>query len=172
MVLYPAQRQVVSPVVLPRTANGRLKLCEFSAEQGELIFCRRANQRGLKQSNYLLSPPSAPGLTKRIIVSGIWPSRQGREAPKRSFSPGASEFISIGWRIWGDFLGPEVVLGDGNQPRREPARQRPCWNNLVSSRPPLSKTPATCWLKDVAKRFQAAVWYSMHLERGPGRFKK
>ena len=40
--------------------NGRLKLRAFSEEEGELIFYRRADQQGPKESFYLRSPTSAP----------------------------------------------------------------------------------------------------------------
>src|SRR6267378_8178724 len=39
-----------------RCESGRLKLRAFSSEEGELIFYRRANQRGPKESFYLRSP--------------------------------------------------------------------------------------------------------------------
>jgi len=41
-------------------ATGRLKLRAFSKEEGELIFYRRADQQGPKESFYLRSPTSAP----------------------------------------------------------------------------------------------------------------
>src|SRR5688572_3223566 len=40
--------------------NGRLKLRAFSNDAGELIFYRRANQAGPKESFYLKSPTSSP----------------------------------------------------------------------------------------------------------------
>ncbi len=40
--------------------TGRLKLRAFSKEEGELIFYRRADQQGPKESFYLRSPTSAP----------------------------------------------------------------------------------------------------------------
>jgi predicted adenylyl cyclase CyaB len=43
-----------------RCEVGRLKLRLLSADRGELIFYRRADQRGPKESFYLLSPTSAP----------------------------------------------------------------------------------------------------------------
>jgi len=39
---------------------GRLKLRTFSKEDGELIFYRRADQQGPKESFYLRSPTSSP----------------------------------------------------------------------------------------------------------------
>ena len=43
-----------------RCESGRLKLRTFSKDEGELIFYRRANQQGPKESFYLRSPTSAP----------------------------------------------------------------------------------------------------------------
>jgi predicted adenylyl cyclase CyaB len=40
--------------------NGRLKLRAFSNDSGELIFYRRANQSGPKESFYIRSPTSSP----------------------------------------------------------------------------------------------------------------
>src|SRR4051812_39098515 len=40
--------------------NGRLKLRAFSNDAGELIFYRRENQRGPKESFYVKSPTSSP----------------------------------------------------------------------------------------------------------------
>src|SRR5437879_8302721 len=44
-----------------RCDSGRLKLRAFSRQEGELIFYRRANQRGPKESFYLRSPTSQLG---------------------------------------------------------------------------------------------------------------
>jgi predicted adenylyl cyclase CyaB len=40
--------------------TGRLKLRAFSNDSGELIFYRRVNQAGPKESFYILSPTSSP----------------------------------------------------------------------------------------------------------------
>lgn len=40
--------------------NGRLKLRAFSIDSGELIFYRRVNQAGPKESFYLRTPTSSP----------------------------------------------------------------------------------------------------------------
>lgn len=40
--------------------NGRLKLRAFSNDAGELIFYKRANQSGPKESFYIRSPTSSP----------------------------------------------------------------------------------------------------------------
>ena len=43
-----------------RCESGRLKLRAFSAAEGELIFYRRANQQGPKESFYIRTPTSSP----------------------------------------------------------------------------------------------------------------
>ena len=46
-----------------RCDNGRLKLRALASGKGELIFYRRPNQRGPKESFYVRSPASAPTWT-------------------------------------------------------------------------------------------------------------
>lgn len=48
--------------------NGRLKLRAFSEEEGELIFYRRADQQGPKESFYLRSPTSAPETLRESLA--------------------------------------------------------------------------------------------------------
>ncbi len=43
-----------------RCASGRLKLRAFSATSGELIFYRRANEHGPKESFYVRTPTTSP----------------------------------------------------------------------------------------------------------------
>lgn len=43
-----------------RCESGRLKLRTFSATEGELIFYRRANQQGPKESFYIRTPTPSP----------------------------------------------------------------------------------------------------------------
>ena len=46
---------------------GRLKLRAFSEQEGELIFYRRANQQGPKESFYVRSPTSAPATLRETL---------------------------------------------------------------------------------------------------------
>jgi predicted adenylyl cyclase CyaB len=48
-------------------ANGRLKLRAFSSEEGELIFYRRADQVGPKESFYVRSPTAAPNSLREAL---------------------------------------------------------------------------------------------------------
>jgi hypothetical protein len=55
-------------------ANGRLKLRRFAADRGELIFYRRADEHGPKESFYLRSPTDDPeGL--HATLAAAWGER-------------------------------------------------------------------------------------------------
>jgi predicted adenylyl cyclase CyaB len=47
--------------------RGRLKLRVFSPDSGELIFYRRADQRGPKESSYFISPATSPGTLRESL---------------------------------------------------------------------------------------------------------
>ena len=49
-------------------ANGRLKLRAFSAQRGELIFYRRADEAGPKESFYVIAPRSAPDALREALT--------------------------------------------------------------------------------------------------------
>jgi adenylate cyclase class IV len=48
-------------------ATGRLKLRDFQDGTGELIFYRRVNERGPKESFYVRSPTSTPDLLRESL---------------------------------------------------------------------------------------------------------
>jgi predicted adenylyl cyclase CyaB len=50
-----------------RCESGRLKLRSFGANDGELIFYRRANQNGPKESFYIRTPTSAPDTLREAL---------------------------------------------------------------------------------------------------------
>ncbi len=54
-----------------RLAEGRLKLREIEGAAAELIFYRRENRPGAKESSYDLSIVSDPEGTKRIVASAL-----------------------------------------------------------------------------------------------------
>jgi predicted adenylyl cyclase CyaB len=95
-------------------STGRLKLRAFSQEEGELIFYRRANQQGPKESFYLRSPTSSPATLREVLTLAY--GQTGRVQKQRTL------FLSGRTRIHldrvaglGDFLELEVVLED-NEP--------------------------------------------------------
>src|SRR4051812_7324078 len=49
-------------------ANGRLKLRAFSATGGNLIFYRRADQAGPKESFYVISPTASPDSLREALT--------------------------------------------------------------------------------------------------------
>lgn len=59
--------EIVQDDTFFQCASGRLKLRAFSTEEGELIFYRRANQQGPKESYYLRSPTSAPDTLRESL---------------------------------------------------------------------------------------------------------
>ncbi len=91
--------------------NGRLKLRAFSADSGELIFYRRVDQQGPKESFYLISPTSAPGDLRRLLALAY--GEAGRVRKSRTvFLVGRTRVHLDRVRGLGDFLELEVVLRD------------------------------------------------------------
>lgn len=92
--------------------NGRLKLRAFSPEQGELIFYRRANQRGPKESFYLVSPTTSPDALREILSLAC--GQVGRVRKNRIlFLAGRTRIHLDRVEGLGEFLELEVVLADG-----------------------------------------------------------
>jgi len=92
-------------------ANGRLKLRRFAADLGELIFYRRADEHGPKESFYLRSPTDDPeGL--HATLAAAWGER-GRVVKQRTLYLAGRTRIHLD-RVegLGDFLELEVVLAD------------------------------------------------------------
>ncbi len=92
--------------------NGRLKLRAFSSTEGELIFYRRPDQAGPKESFYLISPTSAPDVLRESLSLAY--GQAGRVRKHRTL------FLVDRTRIHldrvedlGHFLELEVVLSDG-----------------------------------------------------------
>jgi len=50
-------------------AHGRLKLRTFDAHRGELIFYRRADQAGPKESFYLITPTAEPQTLREVLTA-------------------------------------------------------------------------------------------------------
>jgi predicted adenylyl cyclase CyaB len=91
--------------------NGRLKLRVFSADSGELIFYRRADRQGPKESFYVISPTSAPGELRRLLALAY--GEAGRVEKRRTvYLVGRTRVHLDRVRGLGDFLELEVVLRD------------------------------------------------------------
>jgi predicted adenylyl cyclase CyaB len=100
--------------------SGRLKLRTFSNESGELIFYRRPDQQGPKESFYLLSPTSSPDTLRQLLSLAY--GQAGRVRKHRTlFMVGRTRVHLDDVQDLGHFLELEVVLDDG-----EPAEHGIC----------------------------------------------
>ena len=94
-----------------RCESGRLKLRAFSQEDGELIFYRRADQQGPKESFYLRSPTSAPETLRESLSQAY--GEAGRVRKHRTlFLAGRTRIHLDKVECLGHFLELEVVLGE------------------------------------------------------------
>jgi predicted adenylyl cyclase CyaB len=91
--------------------NGRLKLRAFSNDAGELIYYRRANQSGPKESFYLRSPTTSPESLRESLSLAY--GQIGRIRKYRSlFLVGRTRVHLDRVEGLGHFLELEVVLVD------------------------------------------------------------
>ncbi len=94
-----------------RCADGRLKLRTFSEDRGELIFYRRADRQGPKESYYLIAPIGAPGALRRLLAQSN--GEAGRVVKHRTvYLVGRTRVHLDRVEGLGDFLELEVVLRD------------------------------------------------------------
>jgi predicted adenylyl cyclase CyaB len=94
-----------------RCESGRLKLRAFSDGTGELIFYRRANQQGPKESFYVRSPTSAPDSLRESLSLAY--GEIGRVRKQRTlFLVGRTRIHLDEVECLGLFLELEVVLND------------------------------------------------------------
>ena len=90
---------------------GRLKLRAFSNSQGELIFYRRSNQSGPKESYYVRTPTAAPDSLRETLTLAY--GAVGRVRKHRTlFLAGRTRIHLDAVEDLGDFLELEVVLDD------------------------------------------------------------
>ncbi len=92
--------------------NGRLKLRAFSPEKGELIFYRRSEQKGPKESFYIVSPTDSPDTLREALSLAY--GQAGRVRKQRTlFLAGRTRIHFDRVEGLGDFVELEVVLADG-----------------------------------------------------------
>jgi predicted adenylyl cyclase CyaB len=91
--------------------NGRLKLRAFSDTEGELIFYRRANQAGPKESFYVRSVTASPDTLRDTLTLAY--GQAGRVRKHRTlYLVGRTRVHLDRVEDLGDFLELEVVLED------------------------------------------------------------
>ena len=95
-----------------RCESGRLKLRTLSPSAGELIFYRRADRQGPKESFYHLTPTSEPDRLRETLSLAC--GQIGRVQKARTlFLVGRTRIHLDRVEGLGDFLELEVVLEDG-----------------------------------------------------------
>lgn len=93
-------------------AMGRLKLRCFPEGHGELIYYRRADQAGPKESFYLRTPIATPDVLRESL--GLAYGETGRVRKHRTlFLLGQTRIHLDRVQGLGDFIELEVVLGEG-----------------------------------------------------------
>ncbi len=93
--------------------DGRLKLRDFGDGRGELIFYRRPDATGPKESFYLRSPTDAPAALREVLAhaNGI----VGRVVKQRTlYLVGQTRVHLDRVEGLGDFMELEVVLNDAD----------------------------------------------------------
>jgi predicted adenylyl cyclase CyaB len=94
-----------------------LKLRAFSPASGELIFYRRNDLAGPKESFYLISPTTSPDILRESLSLAY--GQAGRVRKKRTlFLVGRTRIHLDRVEVLGDFLELEVVLKDGEGAER------------------------------------------------------
>ena len=91
--------------------NGRMKLRTFSDTEAELIFYRRPNQSGPKESVYSIAPIASPDKTREVLSQGY--GQTGRVRKHRTlFIIGRTRVHLDQVEGLGDFIELEVMLAD------------------------------------------------------------
>jgi predicted adenylyl cyclase CyaB len=92
--------------------HGRLKLRTFSKDEGELIFYRRPDQNGPKESFYLRSRTNSPEALRQVLATAL--GQIGRVRKHRTlYLAGRTRIHLDRVESLGDFLELEVLLADG-----------------------------------------------------------
>jgi predicted adenylyl cyclase CyaB len=94
-----------------RCDKARLKLRAFSDGSGELIFYRRSDEYGPKESFYLRSPTPSPDSLRECLTSAYGQVGRVRKH-RRLFLVGRTRVHLDEVENLGDFLELEVVLAD------------------------------------------------------------
>lgn len=95
-----------------RCDTGRLKLRRFADGTGELIFYRRADEHGPRESFYIRSPTSAPDALRESLSLAYGATTRVRKQ-RTLFMIGRTRVHLDRVEGLGEFLELEVVLADG-----------------------------------------------------------
>ena len=106
--------KIVQEDVFFACKRGRLKLRVLSANEGQLIFYRRADRRGPKESFYLVSPTTSPD-TLRESLSQAYGQVGSVRKNRTLFLVGRTRIHLDRIEGLGDFLELEVVLEEGER---------------------------------------------------------
>jgi predicted adenylyl cyclase CyaB len=90
----------------------RLKLRTFAPDRAELIFYRRANSSGPKESFYLISPTTTPDALRESLTFA-WGQAGRVRKQRRLFHVGRTRVHLDRVEGLGEFLELEVVLEEG-----------------------------------------------------------
>ncbi|WP_018903375.1 class IV adenylate cyclase [Variovorax paradoxus] len=93
----------------------RLKLRTFAPDRAELIFYRRANSSGPKESFYLISPTTTPDALRESLTLA-WGQAGRVRKQRRLFIVGRTRVHLDRVEGLGEFLELEVVLEEGEPP--------------------------------------------------------
>lgn len=103
--------EIIQDDIFFKCDGGRLKLRTFAAGEGELIFYRRNDQPGPKESFYVRSPTSAPESLREALSSAY--GQAGRVQKHRTlFLVGRTRVHLDRVTGLGDFLELEVMLDE------------------------------------------------------------
>ena len=92
--------------------NGRLKLRAFSTTSGQLIFYRRPDQAGPKESFFLISPTASPDTLREALTLAY--GQAGRVLKRRTlYLAGRTRIHLDRVEDLGHFLELEVVMAEG-----------------------------------------------------------
>lgn len=95
-----------------RCGNGRMKLRAFADGTGQLIFYRRADEEGPKESFYVLSETASPDTLREALALGY--GVRGRVKKQRTlYMKGRTRVHLDRVEGLGDYMELEVVLADG-----------------------------------------------------------
>lgn len=95
--------------------RGRLKLRALSPTEGQLIFYRRANQAGPKESRFVISPTASPDSLRDALTLAY--GSAGRVRKHRTlYLVGRTRIHLDRVESLGHFLELEVVLAEGESP--------------------------------------------------------